>query len=235
MPYFEHNGANIYYEKKGNWDCIKYPVLLLHGNCEDMTIYDATIEPLLGKLPFLAIDTRGQGKSELVNNDCFFTYEMFADDVYALTSHLGINQFDIVGFSDGAITALLLAANPQTRVHVMRVVSVGANLNPQGMRHSALKQIAHDKKTADSRGEKRKSALCEMMLTQPDIKPEYLAQIYACVAVVTGSNDIIKPAHSELIANSIIHAREIILDGADHMIPQKYPDKLRAVILDELD
>lgn len=235
MPYFEYNGAKLYYEKKGNWDVSKYPILLMHGNGESMAIFDQTIEPLLTKMPFLALDTRGQGRSELVTQNCEFSYDMFADDAFALTQHLGINQFDIVGFSDGAITALLMASNPKTCMHVMRIVAVGANINPQGMRTGALKQIAHDKKVADSRGEKHKSALCSLMLTEPHITTDELAHIYACVAVVAGSNDIIKPAHTELIANSIIHAREIIIDGADHMIPEKHPDKLRAIILDELD
>ncbi|MBQ9950055.1 MAG: alpha/beta hydrolase [Clostridia bacterium] len=235
MPYLEHVGAKLYYEKRGNWDSMHCPVVLLHGNGEDMSVFDKATEPLYSRFPFLAMDTRGHGRSDLLSGEFNFSYEQFADDVFALVTHLCINQFDIVGFSDGAICALMLACNPDTKSHVMRVVSVGANITPDGLKPAAIRQIAREKKIADSRGEKKKSALCELMLREPHISTDELARIYASVAVVSGSNDMVKPAHSEQIANSIIHAREIIIDGAGHMIPQDFPEKLREIILDELD
>ena len=149
MPYIEHNGAKLYYEQKGIWKEGKTPVLLLHGNGEDMSIFDKTIEPILSKYAFLAIDTRGHGNSEIVNGSYDLTYEMFADDVMAVVHGLGINQMNIVGFSDGAITALLLASKPDSSMHIMRIISVGANTNPKGLRNGVLNKIALDKRIAE--------------------------------------------------------------------------------------
>lgn len=234
MPYFEYNGAKIYYEKKGNWNTDKYPVVLLHGNGESMEIYDKPIAKLLDKLPFLAIDTRGHGKSEITNSSLGLSYSMFADDVFALIKHLNIGQFDIVGFSDGGIVALMLAIRRESAIHIMRVIAIGANLNPDGMKNSALRMIKNMKRKADLSGEAFESALCDLMLTQPDISKEDLAKIYASVAVVVGSNDMIKESHSELIANSTIHGRLLIIEGADHMIPQNHPKELGEIIYEEL-
>lgn len=235
MPYFENNGARIYYEKKGAWESGRYPVLLLHGNGESMEIFDKTIEPISYRFPFLAIDTRGHGKSELLNENYDFSYRMFADDVKALVRSLDINQMDIVGFSDGAIIALLLASDSEFAARIMRIVAVGANTNPKGLKGFAHSKIALDKRIADAKGNKLESALCALMLREPDISSDELARIYASVAVVVGSNDIIKPAHTDRLVSSIMHARLIVIDGADHMIPQKFPERLRGVMLDELD
>ena len=236
MPYYKHKGADIYYLKKGNWDTNHFPIVLLHGNGESMETFDATIEPLLDRLPFLAIDTRGQGRSEILNDNYDFTYELFAEDVYTIVvEQLGINQFDIVGFSDGGITALILASDAEKRVHINRVVAIGANLEPNGMKRFMLSRIAHEKRMADVHHDQLGSALCRLMLTEPHITADDLSRIYASVAVVAGSSDIIRPSHTEMIADSIIHARLHIVEGADHMIPQKFPERLREIILDELD
>lgn len=235
MPYFQTEGANIYYEKKGNWESGKYPVVLLHGNGESMEIFDKTIEPLLSRLPFIAIDTRGHGKSEITDANYDFSYKVFANDVSSLLKGVGINQFDIVGFSDGAIIALLLASNKETAMHVMRVVAVGANISPKGLKSFAVNAISNDKRTAEAKGDRLTSALCSLMLREPNITASELASIYARVTVVAGSSDMIKRAHTEQIANSIIHARLVIIDGADHMIPQKFPEKLREIMIDEFD
>ena len=92
MPYFENNGARIYYEKKGAWESGRYPVLLLHGNGESMEIFDKTIEPISDRFPFLAIDTRGHGKSELLNENYDFSDRMFADDVRRLFEENGLEK-----------------------------------------------------------------------------------------------------------------------------------------------
>lgn len=235
MPYIRHKNADLYYEKKGNWEAHHFPIVLLHGNGESMETFDATIAPLLDRLPFLAIDSRGQGKSEILNDNYDFTYELFAEDVFAVITELGINQFDIVGFSDGGIVALLLASSEQTRMHVSRMIVIGANLEPKGMKHFMLSRISHEKRMADVHHDPLQSALCRLMLNEPHITADDLSRIYACTAVVVGSNDIIKPAHTEFIADSIIHARLRVVDGADHMIPQKFPERLREIITDELD
>lgn len=235
MPYFEHNGANIYYEKQGNWDTNKHPVILLHGNGESMEIFEKTTAPLLDTMPFLAIDTRGHGKSELVSKNFNFTYETFADDVYSLICELGINQFNIVGFSDGGITALILAMNEPSRVHVNSMIVIGANISPDGMKSVMINKIRYEKRIHDARHEYMESALCRLMLNEPHITTHDLGKIYASTVIVVGSHDIIKPSHTEMIADSIIHARLKVVEGCDHLVPQNFPERLREIIVDEFE
>lgn len=235
MPYFEHNGANIHYELKGHPATDStYPILLLHGNGESMDIFDATIQPLLNRYMFIAIDSREHGSSSVAPGSPKISYELMTQDVYALLKHLNINQCDVVGFSDGAIIALMLAMDTEKSGNLIRrIIAVGANISPDGIKPSAVIAMKAERAHAKARGDNLKYDLFDMMLTQPNITVEQLSNIFAQTAIVVGSRDMIKRSHTEMIQNAIIHARLITINGADHFIPHNNPDKLREIILEE--
>ena len=106
------------------------PVLFLHGNGEEHGIFGPAIDVCVeAGHHVVAIDSRGQGKSTLGSTR--LTYELMADDALAVLDELGIRRVHIVGFSDGAIEALLIARDHPERV--ASVLSVGANLTPEGV------------------------------------------------------------------------------------------------------
>lgn len=198
--YIQINRQILFYDKTGEGD----PLLLLHGNGEDHTIFDALI-PLLEKdHTVYAVDSRGHGASNPTDD---YHYPGMADDIAQLITSLEIKSPVLCGFSDGGITGLLLAMHYPGLVS--RLVICGANLNPQGMKRSVRHKIKqHYKKT--------KSLLDRMMLEEPDIDPDSLSQIQIPVLVLAGSDDIIKPAHTKLIASKLPDSQLKILPGEDH-------------------
>ena len=70
----------------------------------------------LNKFPFaknyrvIAVDTRGQGRSTDLTQDAY-SYEKFASDLYQVIKSLNLEQVDIIGWSDGGNTALILTMN----------------------------------------------------------------------------------------------------------------------------
>lgn len=68
--------------------------------------------------------TRGEGRSPY-KNFTKFHYDDFARDAIALLDHLNISTVAVLGWSDGAITALDLAMNYTSRIE--RVFAHGAN------------------------------------------------------------------------------------------------------------
>jgi pimeloyl-ACP methyl ester carboxylesterase len=119
--YYEVNGARLYTEKFGHGP----PIVFLHGggNFFDNSFalqrdYFARDHTVIG------IDRRGQGHS--ADGPWALSYQMMADDTAAIIERLGLGAVDIVGHSDGADVALLLARDhPQL---VRRIVISGANL-----------------------------------------------------------------------------------------------------------
>ena len=64
MAEFIHGNQSIHYELAGVREFrLRTPVLLLHGNGEDMHIFDNMIAPLLGAKGFVLMDSRMQGES----------------------------------------------------------------------------------------------------------------------------------------------------------------------------
>ncbi|MCR4870323.1 MAG: alpha/beta hydrolase, partial [Atopobiaceae bacterium] len=98
------------------------PVLFLHGNGEEHGIFGPAIDVCVeAGHRVVAIDSRGQGKSTLGSTR--LTYELMADDALAVLDKLGFGRVHIVGFSDGAIEALLIARDHPERV--ASVLSIG--------------------------------------------------------------------------------------------------------------
>lgn len=119
--YYEANGARLYTEKFGHGP----PILFLHGggpffdnSYSHQRDYFASYRTVIG------IDRRGQGHSP--DGPWALSYQMMADDTAAVIEQLGLGAVDIVGHSDGADVALLLARDhPQL---VRRMVISGPNL-----------------------------------------------------------------------------------------------------------
>lgn len=106
------------------------PVLFLHGNGEEHGIFGPQIDAVvaLGGAA-IGIDSRAQGKS--TRGTARLTYDLMAEDALAVLDSLRVDRAHVVGFSDGAIEALLLARDHSDRV--ASVVSIGANLTPEGV------------------------------------------------------------------------------------------------------
>ena len=121
--YCQLKGVNLYYETYGTGE----PLLLLHGNGESIHSFSRQIEDLAEHYHVIAVDTRAQGKS-VDTLTARLTYELFADDMKALLDSLRLPKANVLGWSDGGNTGLLMALRYPTYVH--KLVTMGANLYP---------------------------------------------------------------------------------------------------------
>ncbi len=217
--YIHINRQILFYEKTGEGP----PLLLLHGNGEDHTIFDA-LTPLLSQTyTVYAIDSRGHGASNPTEE---YSYIDMAEDIAQLITSLEIHAPVLYGFSDGGIIGLLLALHHPGLIS--RLIISGANLNPRGMKLTFLHKVKqHYKKSGNP--------LERMMLEEPDIKPSALAQIRIPVLVLAGEHDIIKSAHTKLIAAKLPNAQLAIIPGEDHGSYIIHSDKLYPYIQDFME
>jgi len=194
------NNIDIYYEKAGQGP----PLLLLHGNGESHKIFRGVMKRLAEKFTVYAIDSRGHGKSSRVKA---LHYTDMAGDMARFIEALGLERPMLYGFSDGGIIGLLMAAGYPGLLSRMAVS--GANTTPEGLKEGMLRLIRIMYRL--TRGRKWK-----LMLEEPDITGEQLGRIDIPTLVLAGEKDIIKEAHTRLIAGAVPGAELRILPGEGH-------------------
>ncbi len=206
------------YEKKGEGQ----PLILIHGNGEDHTIFDAIMEPLSADFTVYALDSRGHGDSTPVDT---FDYGEMAEDVRGFIKALGLERPAVYGFSDGGIIGLMLAYKYPELLSAL-VVS-GANTTPDGLKEIWLDKFrrAYERTGKDS---------IKMMLEQPNISKADLASIRIPVLVTAGSEDMIEDDHTRYIADSIPDSSLEIYEGETHESYVEHHPKMAAVIRDFL-
>lgn len=118
------NNINFFYTCTGSGE----PLIMLHGNGEDHTIFDEAAEVLSKHFTVYAIDTRDHGQSDKVAE---LHYDDMAEDIRMFIEKLNLKKPIIYGFSDGGIVALLVAIKyPEL---LSRVIGSGVNVNPDGL------------------------------------------------------------------------------------------------------
>ena len=207
------------------------PLILLHGNGEDVSYFEHQMEPFSRHFRVIAIDTRGHGLTP--RGEAPFTIRQFSEDLLGFMDAHGIGKAHILGFSDGGNIAMVFAmAHPE---RVDRLILDGANLDASGVRRSIQIPIEIGFRIASLFAKKRpearkKAEMLGLMVNDPDVKPEQLNRIQAPTLVLAGSKDMIKESHTRLIAAHIPGATLKILPG-DHFIANKQPEAFNEAVL----
>lgn len=210
------NGTELYYEKCGEGR----PLVLVHGNSEDHTIFNGSIWLLRRHFTVYAVDSRGHGLSQKTGE---LHYTDMADDMVAFMDQLDLKDAVFFGHSDGAIIGLL-AAMRTDRIGLLLAGS--ANMTPKGVAPwlraviRAVYAVTKDPKMY-------------MMLTEPNITVSELAEITTPTVVIAGSRDLVSDEETRTIAGSVPGAKLRILGGEDHMSYVTTGSRLADIILEE--
>lgn len=194
------NNYSIFYTSIGNGP----PILLLHGNGEDHHIFNELINILKDHFTVYALDTRGHGQSQRVH---IYHYEDMVEDVRGFILKHTLKQPILCGFSDGGIIGLMLASKYPNMLS--KLITCGANTKPSGLKQPlrALMKFQHfftrDKKL-------------KLMITEPTITTDDLANIKIPVLVLAGQKDIVRKKDTLKIADSIKNSTLKILPKATH-------------------
>jgi pimeloyl-ACP methyl ester carboxylesterase len=233
--YVEHDGARIWYATYGSGA----PVILLHGGLGHGGNWGYQV-PMLVELGYRAvlIDSRGHGRSTRDLRP--YTYELMASDVLAVMDALHLEKAAMVGWSDGACTALILGHQVSSRVG--GVFFFACNMDPSGTKTIEMSPILerclirHKKDYAElsSTPDQFKTfaaAVGEMQRTEPNYSARDLAEIRVPVAIVQSERDeFIKPEHAYYLSRSIPEAELIWLSGGTHFAPLQRPELFNGVL-----
>jgi pimeloyl-ACP methyl ester carboxylesterase len=235
--YVESDGARIWYATYGSGS----PVILLHGGLGHSGNWGYQV-PVLVRNGYRAvlIDSRGHGRS--TRDARPFLYERMASDVLAVMDALRLEKAALVGWSDGACIALILAIKAPARV--AGVYFFACDMDPAGVKEitwpnpileRCLSRHAKDYARLSATPDQFKTfveAVTLMMQTQPNYSTHDFAQIHVPVMIVQSEHDeFIKGEHSENLARSIPNAEFIHLSGVSHFAPLQRPEEFNVAML----
>src|SRR6266481_4261380 len=125
--FLELDGSRIWYASYGSGS----PVILLHGGLGHSGNWGHQV-PAVVRSSYRAvlIDSRGHGRS--TRDARPFSYDLMASDVLAVMDALHLEKAGLVGWSDGACTALVLAAKAPSRI--AGVFFFACNMDPSGVK-----------------------------------------------------------------------------------------------------
>ncbi len=207
------------------------PLILLHGNGENLSYFKHQMEFFASFYRVIAIDTRGHGTSP--RGDAPFTLSQFAEDLKNFLDSRSISRANILGFSDGGNIALLFSLKyPE---YVLKLILNGANFNPGGIKASVRFSILMNYIFTSficlfNKNASLKRELLSLMIDQPNISVSDLKRLQMPVLLIAGTKDMIKHTHTEKMYRSIPHCALSIIEG-DHFIAEKESEKFNQSVL----
>ncbi|NME69877.1 alpha/beta fold hydrolase [Flammeovirga aprica] len=218
----------LYYEVYGEGE----PLLLLHGNSQSIKDFAAQIPELSKKYKVIAVDTRGHGQS--TEDGTPLSYELFADDMLALINHLKIDKVNVLGWSDGGNTALIMGMKAPENLNKLAVMGAVLYNDSTSVKLEINDELNQLIKTSGSENSFQKRLLY-LLKEEPNINPDELKKITCPTLVMAGEDDYIFESHTRLIAEKIENATLHIFKGGRHEEPMRNPQRFNSTVLSFFD
>lgn len=234
-------GARLYFECQG--DPRDPPLVLLHGGMGSLADFDAVL-PLLDRAYYLVgIDSRGHGRSTL--GAAGLGYGLLQSDVEQVLGHLKLARYSVMGFSDGGIVALRMAAERTSRID--RLVVIGTDWflekgEPVRERLASVTAEGWERKFPGSRatyealnpepdfGALVKAAVAMWVETGPCNYPgQAICRIDCPLLVVRGEDDpLTSKDKARALVDAVPKAEFLNIPSAAHVAQADQPESLMA-------
>jgi pimeloyl-ACP methyl ester carboxylesterase len=233
-------GLRTYYEVTGDGE----PLVLLHGGLCTAETCDPQAEALAASYRVYVPERRGHGRTPDVEGP--ITYLAMAEDTLAFLDALGISSARLVGWSDGALVALLVALRAPHRVR--RLVFMGQPVSVDGMRPESLAYL--DNLVPRALPPELRRAYGAVSPDGPDhlavvleklkrlwreptgVTVSELTGVTAPTLVLVGDRDSVDAEHAVAVFRALPNGRLGIIPGATHAMPLERPDLVNQFILD---
>ena len=238
MTYIEVAGRRVWHEVAGDGE----PVVLLHGAFAGASSFAAQI-PALVAADFTVYVPERRGHAHTPDVDEPLTYAAMADDTVDYLAQVLPRGAHLVGWSDGAVVALLAAQRRPDLVH--RMVLIGQYYNLAGRVADSpidallrspeaitFLRIEYDQVSPD--GPDHFPVVYEktmrMLDTEPQLDLATFAAITAPTLVLQGDRDEVIVEHSLAVVAALADARLAVLPGT-HLLPVETPDVVNPLIV----
>jgi pimeloyl-ACP methyl ester carboxylesterase len=117
--YVQLGDVRTWYHERGDGE----PLVLMHGGLVDARWFEPNLAPLAERFHVYTPERRGHGHTPDVDGP--ITYQLMADDTIAFLDTVVGRPADLVGHSDGAVVAMLVAMQRPDLVNRLVMISGG--------------------------------------------------------------------------------------------------------------
>lgn len=231
------NGVRTWYEEKGAGP----PLVLLHPGGADASAFGHSVGALSARFRTFTPERRGHGHTPDVNGP--ITFELMAEDTIRFLEQVVGSTARLVGYSDGAIVALLVALRrPDLVSHLVFVAGVfhfdgwlpgvlDPKREPPGFMATRYGEVSPD-------GLEHYPVVVEklarMHATGPTLTSEDLAAIDCRTLVMVGDDDEVRFEHAVALYRALPRAEFAVIPGTSHGLLVEKPDLCNGLFVEFL-
>jgi pimeloyl-ACP methyl ester carboxylesterase len=236
--YVQLGAVNMWYDEHGSGE----PLVLMHGGLVDARFFDPNLSALAERFRVYTPERRGHGHTADVPGP--ITYQLMADDTIAFLETVVGEPADLVGHSDGAFVAMLVAM--QQPELVKRLVTISGGFNKSG---EAMPDMEWDvdqifEFLGPSYGEVSPDGIDnfkvvatkigEMAAAEPNLQASDLANVPQRSLVMFSDDDLMTLAHAVEMYDALPNAELAVVPGTSHFLTQEKAHLVNELVLDFL-
>ncbi|HEU4947320.1 MAG TPA: alpha/beta hydrolase [Kribbella sp.] len=236
--YVQLGAVRTWYDEHGEGE----PLVLMHGGLVDARFFEPNLGPLAEQFHVYTPERRGHGHTPDVEGP--ISYQLMADDTIAFLEQVVGKPADLVGHSDGAFVAMLVAMQRPELVKRLVMISGGFNKSGEAMpdmewdvdQISQFLAPAYGEVSPDGIDHFRVVAtkIGEMAAVEPTLEASELAKVPQRTLVMFSDDDLMTLPHAVEMYDALPNAELAVVPGTSHFLTQEKPDLVNRLILDFL-
>jgi pimeloyl-ACP methyl ester carboxylesterase len=236
--YVDVGGIRVWHQVSGNGA----PLVLLHGAFAGADSWAAQVPDLVAAGYHVFAPERS-GHAHTPDRPGPLTYASMADETIAYLDEIVGARAHLIGWSDGAVVALLVAQRRPELVD--RLVLIGQYYNSAGRRAGGLVdqlvaagpeamaflRLGYDPVTPDGADhfEVVFRKTMKMLAEEPELRLATLKDVASPALILQGDRDDVTLAHGAAVADALPRGRLAVLPGT-HLLPMETPAVVNGLI-----
>jgi pimeloyl-ACP methyl ester carboxylesterase len=234
------DGLAVFYETEGQGE----PIVLLHGGLADNSTWAAQFAGFAPHRLVVAPERQAQGHTP--DRPGPLTYQGMAEQTVSFLAALGLGPVDLVGWSDGGMVGLLVAAEHPELVRTLAVTGTGfstAGYVPGAMEalvglrpeDEDMQMFVAMYNQASPDGPQHFPEVWEKFRTmwaEPFDWTDKVKRIAAPTLVIVGDDDYITVRHAEEFSRTVANGQLAVAPGASHILPMEKPGLFNQLVLE---
>ena len=236
--YVQLGAVRTWYDEHGDGD----PLVLLHGGLVDARWFEPNLAPLAERFHVYTPERRGHGHTPDVDGP--ITYQLMAEDTIAFLDTVVGGSADLVGHSDGAVVAMLVAMQRPDLVHRLVMISGGFDKSGEAAPDAEFDVDQVVQFLGEAYGEVSPDGTAhfpvvvgkvgEMFRNEPHVDPAELGRIASRSLVMFADDDLMTLGHAVQMFDALPNAELAVVPGTSHFLTQEKPHLVNALVMDFL-